>query len=124
MATGSDVPPSPQDRLADRSRPVILAVGLDRAVPPLPDGLAQAVIVHTGWAGFSPALLARVLPDAALAPLCGAGFDIIDMAERLERLGFGGTLLVAVGPLPDRALVQREIAATCPGIPEVVLIGA
>lgn len=124
MGEGTDAALPPQALSPDRSRPVILAVGLLAPVPPLPGELAQAVIVHTGWGLFSAALLMRVLPDAVLGPLCGAGFDIIELAERLEGLGFGGTLLVATGPLPDHGLVQREIAASCPRIPRVLLIAA
>lgn len=123
MGTGSDAGLPPQAAPHGRSRPVILAVGLVTPVPSLPEGLAQAVIVHTGWGVLSAALLARVLPDAVLAPLLGVGFDIIDLAEWLDGRGFGGTLLVAAGPLPDRGLVQREIAASCPCIPQVLLIG-
>jgi hypothetical protein len=66
-----------------------------------PSGLHAAY-----WAGGAP-------PDVVIAPLMDTAFDIIDVAERLARLGFRGCLQAVSEPLPDREAVMREIAKTC-----------
>lgn len=69
----------------------------------------------------NPAALSQTLVRAnalgqVVAPLFTPDFDVLDLAERLVDLGFRGTLTVICPPLPDRALVAREIAAQAPGI--------
>jgi len=112
-------PPEPVGR-GDNARRVLLAVGVT-AAPRLPPGWGTASLVHVAWAELSAASLARVLPDAVLAPLWREGFDAVELAERLAGWGFGGWLLVAAPPLPNPRVVQRDIAAACPGIRVLLL---
>lgn len=112
----SESPPPGSAPQAEGRNDVVLAVGAVAAATPLPAELAAAVRVHAVWSAVSAALLARVLPDAVIAPLCGEDFDVIDLAERLSAWGYGGCLLVVAPPLPDPELVLREIASACPGI--------
>lgn len=80
----------------------------------------QAHIVHTRWAHLNARLLADVLPGAVAAPLFGEGFDAVDLAARLQRLGYRGALWVVTPALPSPAMVRREIAAAGKGL-EVTL---
>lgn len=79
-------------------------------------GLAALTAAY--WAGGAP-------PDAVLAPLLAPDFDILDVTERLARLGFRGLLLISVPPLPDPGTVLAEIRGACSGFrAELVEIGA
>jgi hypothetical protein len=123
--------PPPQD---GGSRPALsrtILVGLPLPRPPGPrwsgpaqavDGPRGATVLRTTLAALDAPLLARVLPDRVVAPLMGDGFDALEVAERLEALGYRGRLEVVCPALPDRRLIRAEIAAACPGV-EVVFIG-
>ena len=73
-------------------------------------------IVLTRFELFGRELVERVRPDAVVAPLIGARFDIVDLAEGLQDARFRGRLIALSGPLPDRTMVKREVHAACPGI--------
>lgn len=83
--------------------------------------LADARLVTARWPELSSTLLARLLPDAVLVPLMGRECDAVEMAERLQGLGYRGALWVAVPPLPRPAMVLREIRAAAPQL-EVALL--
>jgi hypothetical protein len=61
-------------------------------------------------------LLARVLPDCVLTGLVDEGFDAMDVAERLQSLGYAGEFWVVCPPLPDLPLVRHELTAAFPGL--------
>lgn len=75
-----------------------------------------ATVEAAPFSGLDLALMARVMPDAVFAPLMGPGFDILDLATRLARLGYGGSLHGLTGPLPDPEAIAREIRSHCEGI--------
>ncbi|MCY1125622.1 hypothetical protein OU426_02040 [Frigidibacter sp. RF13] len=78
-------------------------------------GLAALTAAY--WADGAP-------PDAVLAPLLAPDFDILDVAERLTRLGFRGVLLISTPHLPDPGTVLAEIRGACTGFrAELVEIG-
>ncbi len=94
----------------------ILAIGAPAAMVETVRDLTGATVEAAPFAGLDLALLARVMPDAVFAPLMGPGFDVLDLAARLARLGYGGSLHGLTGPLPDPESVTREIRGHCDGI--------
>lgn len=47
--------------------------------------------------------------DLVIAPLIGAGFDAVELIQDLGGARFRGRLRVMSKPLPDRAMVLREL---------------
>lgn len=73
---------------------------------PVPENLQLASglrdLAQTYWRAGAP-------PSLVITPLMSSGFDVIDVRERLLRLGFRGTLLAVAPRLADRSAVLREI---------------
>jgi len=69
-------------------------------------------------AGF----LAKHQPDLIVAPLLSLSFDILDVARRLETLGYRGRLRALTSPLPDVAAVEAEVRSYCPSIEFTLVI--
>lgn len=66
-----------------------------------------------------PALLAVVAaqrPRAVAVALFGMSHDVLDLTEGLARIGYRGLVLALAPPLPNRKLVQRELASQAPGL--------
>jgi hypothetical protein len=83
--------------------------------PALPTG-PEHLVVHGRIEHLSAALLARLAPDRILAPLIAPGWDILDLAARLDQLGWHGRLVARTVPLPRADLVLAEIRALHPGL--------
>ncbi len=64
---------------------------------------------------LAPQLLADLRPEVVLSPLLAPDFDILDVADRLIKIGFGGRLVAVTGSLPDAAAVQNEVRLHCDG---------
>lgn len=77
---------------------------------------APGRVLAVPFARLDAALLASVLPDRVLTGLVAEGFDAMDVAERLQALGYGGELWVVCPPLPDLPLVRRELTAAFPAL--------
>ncbi len=60
--------------------------------------------------------LAQVMPDTILAPLLGPDFDILDLVDRLNQIGFGGALRALTPPLPDPDAVRAEVRSHAAGL--------
>ena len=73
-------------------------------------------IVSITYASLTPATVAKVRPDLVLAPLLGAGFDIVDIGARLEAMGYRARLRAFHTPLPDAAAVVREVCSQFRGL--------
>lgn len=67
-------------------------------------------------AAVDAAFLARHAPQVIVAPLFTAGFDLLDFAAGLVRLGYAGSLRALSPPLPNPGLVRRELRAAAPGL--------
>jgi hypothetical protein len=90
-------------------------------VEPLPRGARSAtvfaagdLVVHMRYEHLEAGLLARIAPCTVLAPLIAPGWDILDLATRLERLGWRGVLVAQSRPLPCADLVLGEIQSLFP----------
>lgn len=55
-------------------------------------------------------------PSVVLSPLLAHGFDCIDLAQVLCRLGFKGRYRAMAERLPDPHLIEAEIGAMCPAL--------
>ena len=53
-------------------------------------------------------------PDTILSPVLCVSFDCLDLAMRLDELGFRGRYRAMSGQLPGPWLIRREIADICP----------
>lgn len=72
--------------------------------------------VHACWRHLNTAMIAHLRPATIVAPLMTAGWDILDLAEVLERAGYRGQILIQSGPLPSQAMILREIRARFPDL--------
>jgi hypothetical protein len=70
--------------------------------------------VMVSFAQIDIKTLGDLLPELVILPLFGAGFDAIEALQRLERLGYRGLVIVRGPSLPNRAIVERELAAIVP----------
>ncbi len=61
-------------------------------------------------------LLARTTPDFFVGRLFESQWDILDLADLLVRLGFGGRLYAMTPPLPDAGKVISEVRRHSPEI--------
>jgi len=71
-------------------------------------------VVLTQMRMLSDTMLANVRPDAIVAPLITADYDIVDLGILLEELGYRGDLYALTRPLPRAELVILEVGAVCP----------
>jgi hypothetical protein len=99
------------DAPSDPSGVVLVIAGA--SIGPLEAGL-QAMTVD--YRQLDAQTLGRLLPELVVVPLFGHGFDAIEALQRLERLGYRGTVIVRGPALPNRAIVERELAAMVPGL--------
>jgi hypothetical protein len=87
---------------------------IDGASPgPTMDG---ARIVMMGFAQIDAKTLGELLPELVILPLFGKGFDAIEALQHLERLGYRGLVIVRGPVLPNRAIVERELAIMVPNL--------
>ncbi|MEZ5731166.1 MAG: hypothetical protein R3D97_02430 [Paracoccaceae bacterium] len=77
------------------------------------NGTTGQTFIVTRFATLDATVLARIMPDIVYAPLLGRGFDILDVATLLVRLGYRGQLLAVTAPLPNPAAVIAEIRSQC-----------
>ncbi|WP_284163326.1 hypothetical protein [Frigidibacter sp. SD6-1] len=110
----SQLPDALRDILARNLRLLVLGScqGQDGCgpgtMPAWQSACGLAALTAAYWAGGAP-------PDAVLAPLLAPDFDILDVAERLTRLGFRGILLISTPRLPNPGTVLAEIRGACTG---------
>lgn len=60
------------------------------------------------------ALIAQVTPCAVVFSLFAARHDAHAILDRLSAANFRGRVFALSPPLPDRAMVERELRARCP----------
>jgi hypothetical protein len=61
-------------------------------------------------------LLDNYSPDVVVSPALGWDFDCIDMALKLEAIGYSGPYRAIAQDIPKPELIQSEIKQLCPKI--------
>lgn len=113
------MPTEHQSQTANRPASRLLAVGL--AETALTEALradaelAAGSLAATGLDMLDISLIERIRPDLVLAPLLGEGFDILDVAQSLSRVGFSGRLIAVSPTLPNPRGVLAELRGHCKG---------
>lgn len=92
-------------------------------VAPASPAATPFTAVHACWRHLSTTMINHLRPATIVAPLMTAGWDILDLAEVLDRAGYRGQILIQSGPLPSSAMVLREIRARFPEL-SVEFLGA
>ncbi len=111
--------PAHPEELRDASS--VLLVEAPGAIRFLDATPGKQSVIHTQMRMISTQMLSQVQPDAVVAPLICAQWDILDLGQILQDMGYCGTLFVLTKPLPRAELVLREVRAFCPDI-EIRLI--
>ncbi|MFN4158398.1 MAG: hypothetical protein ACK4GO_08365 [Gemmobacter sp.] len=106
--------PETANPLAPRGRPPVLVIGS----PVLPTGILtlalHVVPIVLPYAALTGLVLAQLRPPAVVLALFCPMHDAARMAGRLERLGYRGRVILLAPPVPDRAMVERELRAQFP----------
>ncbi|MGH1369120.1 MAG: hypothetical protein ACRBCL_10935 [Maritimibacter sp.] len=97
---------------------VFLAVGDPRR---LPDGVTEGDeglrgVHFVGIDRVSAKTLEVIAPDIVLSPMVSTSFDCLELAERLDRIGYSGRFRIVVDHLPRPDLIRREIVAAFPSL--------
>jgi len=80
-------------------------------------GARDDLTVHVQWPRLTADLIARLAPDAVVAPLMTPAWDVCDLAAHLLALGYRGRVLIDCAPLPRPGMVLAEVQALVPGLP-------
>lgn len=65
---------------------------------------------------LSSEMIRLCAPDCITMPLMRNGFCVMDTAERLDEIGYGGRVYVFGPDIPDREMVEAELRETAPGL--------
>lgn len=87
----------------------VVAVDLPPRVADVIRDRANASVQTIKFGELDLVFLARATPDIVIGPLFERQWDVLDLAARLIRLGFGGRLYAVTPPLPDAGEVIAEI---------------
>lgn len=98
---------------AARTILIIEAQGALRLLDPMP---SRQAVVLTQLRLLCRSMLETVRPDGVIGPLITPDWDIVDLAIRLDDLGYRGDLFAMTRPLPRAELVVREVGAVCPAL--------
>jgi hypothetical protein len=85
-------------------RPLWLFLGLPAPASP------EAETESLSYADLDARLARSPLPAVIVMPLIGQGFDAIEVCHRLGAAGFRGEVVIRAPALPNRQLIQRELA--------------
>ena len=104
--------------------PVVLWIGRGR-VPTglLPASLLkpEARIAPLRLPDLTPGRLASLAPRAVLSTLAWPGGDVLEAGMALAELRFAGPYRALAPPLPDSAMIEREVRLHCPGLDFAVI---
>jgi hypothetical protein len=73
-------------------------------------------LITLSYSQIDAKALGALLPELVILPLFGNGFDAIEALQHLERLGYRGLVIVRGPVLPNRAIVERELAVMVPNL--------
>lgn len=66
--------------------------------------------------------LGKIRPQVILSPLLGRTFDAVEVARRLETMGYRGRYRVVTDGVPRPDVVKREVNAVAPNLDFSVLL--
>lgn len=66
--------------------------------------------------------LEKIRPQVILSPLLGRSFDAVEVARRLEAMGYRGRYRVVTDGVPRPDVVKREVNAVAPNLDFSVLL--
>lgn len=89
----------------------ILVVEAARLIPGSVLSDTSRPVIITRFASIDRVFLDRVGADIVAAPLFGAGFDILDLIQRLQKSAYQGRVVALTSRLPDVGVVERDIRA-------------
>jgi hypothetical protein len=95
---------------------VVLVVGRADDAALAQAGRLGGRMVLTPFSGLNADLLARTMPDAVIFPLIAAGFDALQVIDRLVALRYAGEACVMAPILPNRRMVEAELRSHGPGL--------
>lgn len=97
---------------------VLLAIGDPRRLPEDVTDTDEALegVHFLAIDQLSRDAIELIAPDVVLSPLVSSGFDCLDIAERLDRVGFVGRYRIVVDQLPRPDLIRREIKSAFPAL--------
>lgn len=76
------------------------------------------------FADLTAAVLDEVRPGMVLSSLVSKGYDAVDVARSLARLGFTGLYRALSPPLPDPRAVRDEVRGAAPGLDfDLIIVG-
>lgn len=68
------------------------------------------------YSDLGEALLRGEAPEMVLSALMGDDYDALDVARRLDEIGFRGHYLALAEVLPNAAVVREEVKAVAPEV--------
>jgi hypothetical protein len=91
----------------------VLAVNCARLLSPEILSAPSRNVTFASYVSLDRGFLDRVGPEIVVAPLFAEEFDVIDLIQKLEGLGYSGQITALAGPMPNRSGIEAEIARTC-----------
>ena len=92
----------------------ILVVEPSEALPRTLNNLAGGAVTNARFSSLTAELLMTTAPEVVLSPLMTSDHDILDLAKRLEDLGFQGALRAFCPPLPNARVILTEVRQIWP----------
>lgn len=68
------------------------------------------------YAAVTRRLLVEIDPEVVLSALIGPDFDAIDLARKLQEMGFAGRYRAVTARLPNARAVAAEVRGAAPGL--------
>lgn len=110
-------------RASEKPQPPMLVVGDLDGWRSRGRELPEAEGLHfVGFSGLDEARLAEIGPEIVLSSLVGPEFDVIDLARKLEALGFSGRYRVLATGVPAPDLVRQEVKQHAPNLDFDILV--
>ncbi|KAA9009184.1 hypothetical protein [Histidinibacterium aquaticum] len=94
--------------------PVLLVIG-----PALAEGRDPGALDGFHFCDFTDldaGVIEGATPEIVISPLFGPNFDAMELARKLNGLGYSGSYRALSEELPRTDLIKREVRAAAPGI--------
>jgi hypothetical protein len=96
---------------------VVLAVGdVLSLTTRMSADLAADTTAFAEFVDVTPELMSELAPQVVVSSVLGRNFDCVDLAERLNEVGFEGCYRLIGHGMPEPLLVLREIRSLFPSL--------